>query len=84
VHSVATLTLKHFPDDLHAALKQRAEQRRRSMNAEAIDIIGQALRRYDAIGVEDKLTVFRQLRERARDVWATPSEIDAARRSGRI
>jgi plasmid stability protein len=80
---MATLTLQNFPDDLYAALQERAEQHRRSMNAEAIAIVEQALRGYAAAGVEGKLTAFRQLRERARDVYATQSEIDAAKRSGR-
>jgi len=40
---VATLVIKNFPDDLHAALKARAERHRRSLTKEAVTLIETAL-----------------------------------------
>lgn len=41
-----TLSLRGIPDDLHRRLKQRAERNRRSLNAEALLLLEQALQIY--------------------------------------
>lgn len=37
--SMATLTIRNLPEDLHAALKERARKNRRSLNQEVISIL---------------------------------------------
>ena len=39
---MATLTIRGFPDDLHAALKERARKNRRSLNQEVIVELSEA------------------------------------------
>ena len=40
---MATLVIKNLPDELHAALKARAERHRRSLTKEAVTLIETAL-----------------------------------------
>lgn len=40
---MATLVIKNFPDELHAALKLHAERHRRSVTKEAVTLIESAL-----------------------------------------
>jgi antitoxin FitA len=62
---MATLHVRNVPDDVYAALRERAERENRSINSETIAILRRALsgRR----GPEDILGQLRQLRERL--VW---------------
>lgn len=41
---MATLTIRGVPDDLHEALKERADRRRRSLNSEILVLLEAALR----------------------------------------
>lgn len=43
---MATLTIRDVPDELHARLKERAERNRRSLNAEALLLLDQAVLLY--------------------------------------
>ena len=47
-----TLTIRNVPDDLHRRLKARAEAHRRSLNAEVLVILEDALMA-DGLAVED-------------------------------
>lgn len=40
---MATLTIRNLPDDVHDALRRRAAEHRRSMEAEARDVLSQAV-----------------------------------------
>ena len=56
---VPTLYLRDVPESLYARLRRRARRNRRSMNAEAIEILGHAL---DAdLDGDDLMTRFRRL-----------------------
>ena len=78
--SLATLTLKNFPDDLYAQLKAQAAHHRRSLNREAVlcleeAVIGQP--RQDAAKV---LAQLRRARGRFRAVHLTDRALSSARR----
>jgi len=79
---MATMTIKKLPDDLYGRLKQSAERHRRSINAEAIMCLQRGLG-VAVVDTEDLLTGLRGVRERARDVYVTDAELDAAKRRGR-
>ena len=67
---MATLTIRNVPDELHAALKERARRNRRSLNQEVIaELSGEA-------AVEDEAARIAAARERVR---AAMEKIDAAR-----
>ncbi|NJD18520.1 MAG: Arc family DNA-binding protein [Gemmatimonadetes bacterium] len=79
---MATMTIKKLPDDLYERLRASAERHRRSMNAEAIVCLQRGLG-VAAVDPEDLLAGLRSVRERARDLYVTDAELDAARRRGR-
>jgi plasmid stability protein len=49
VHPMATLVIKNLPDDLHAKLKQQAEDNRRSLTKEALTLLEQGVARQSAV-----------------------------------
>jgi plasmid stability protein len=61
---VATLHVRNVPDELYAALRERAAREHRSINAEAIAILRRALSRRR--GADEILGELRELRERLR------------------
>ena len=79
---MATMTLKKLPDDLYARLKASAERHRRSLNAEAIVCLQRGLG-VAAVDTEDLLVGLRSVRERARGLYVTDADLDAAKREGR-
>ncbi|MDP2955839.1 MAG: hypothetical protein Q8N53_05415 [Longimicrobiales bacterium] len=79
---MATMTIKKLPDGLYARLKASAERHRRSINAEAIVCLQQGLG-VAAVDPEDLLARLRKVRERARDLYVTDADLDAAKREGR-
>jgi antitoxin FitA len=82
VETVATITLKNVPDEVHAALKQRARRHKRSLNQEAILCLDLALGR----GPRDpqaKLARIRSLRSRFPTKPVDLDWIDNAKRQGR-
>jgi len=79
---MATMTIKKLPNDLYERLKVSAERHRRSINAEVIVCLERGLG-VAAVHPEDLLARFRSVRERARDLYVTDAELDAAKRSGR-
>jgi plasmid stability protein len=83
--SMATLTLKDVPADLHRKLKARAEQNGRSLNREVIESLEASFA--DApVDVEAELAEIRALRDRiaaGTRFRITDREIDRAKRRGR-
>lgn len=77
-----SLTLKGIPEPLYRALKQRARESRRSLNAEAILCL-ETVALGEAPGTADLLTRIRQVRERAGGPYLTDAELKAAKRAGR-
>jgi len=80
--AMATMTVKKMPDALYERLKERAARNRRSINAEAIECLERALG-VSVARPEEFLAEVQAVRERARDVYLTDRELDAARRKGR-
>jgi antitoxin FitA len=81
---VATLTLKNFPDDMYAQLKERAAGNRRSLTAEAILCIETTLTNPSSrADVDATLDALRRARSKVRHAFVTNSELRRARRSGR-
>jgi len=77
-----TITLKNVPEDVHAALKQRAKRHKRSLNQEAIFCLDLALAR----GPRDPralLDGIRNLRSRVSVKQVNLDWIERARRQGR-
>ncbi len=79
--SMATLTLKDVPADLHRRLKKRAERNGRSLNREVIECLEASLRLQpidvDAL-IEEARAIRRSLTRRL-----TAREIDEFKREGR-
>jgi len=67
---MATLTIRNVPDELHAALKERARRNRRSLNQEVIAELSAKA------SDEDEAAMIAQSRERMR---RASEEIDAMR-----
>lgn len=55
---MATLTIKHIPDELYDRLKKRAERHRRSLDSEAVACLELAL----ATDREDEAALIEELR----------------------
>lgn len=64
---MATLTIKNFPDDLYATLKERAKLNRRSINSEAIICLERALR-YEEPDLVETLAEIRDIRDSMKKV----------------
>ena len=81
-----TMTIRDVPDELHAALKERARRNRRSLNQQ---VIADLSRSGTVESVEERQArVEREIREsaalRARATgFLTVTEIDAAKEEGR-
>jgi len=82
-----TLTIRDVPDDLHVALKARAQQSRRSLNQQVIAELSRATpdesNEQRAMRVEKEIMLAATLRSRATG-FMTASELDAAKREGLI
>lgn len=79
---MATLTIKNFPDELYAELKARAAEHRRSLNAEAIVCVEQALGAAPADAAAT-LDALRHARRRVKGLFLTDRTLRAGRRAGR-
>jgi plasmid stability protein len=80
---MATLTIRNVPDDLYAALKERARRNRRSLNQEVLALLeGEFARTGRGEGVANRLALLRQ-RLGDRD-WPQAQEVEVWRREGRL
>jgi antitoxin FitA len=79
---VATITLKNVPDDVHAALKERAKRHKRSLNQEAIFCLDRALGR-SSRDPQYLLSGIRNLRSRISMKLVDLDWIDQAKGQGR-
>ena len=77
-----TFTLKGIPDDLYDLLKQRAAENRRSINAEMLVCLEEALQGKRA-NVKEMLAKVDAVRERVRMRPFTDAALDAAKNRGR-
>lgn len=73
---MSTLHVRNVPDDLYEALRRRAVERRSSVAAETIRLLGRALR-VDRPGVRELLEEIERTRPVARK--RTPSAADLIR-----
>lgn len=79
---MATLTIKSMPDKLYQALKQNAQQHRRSINSEALVCLERSL----AQPIQDPEKVLediRVLRQNTARYMVTAKEIQVAKNKGR-
>lgn len=83
---MATLTIRNLPDELHAALKERAERSRRSLNQQVIAelvLAGAVETEEERVArVEREIQMATELRGLATGFMGA-AEIDAAKRAGR-
>lgn len=80
---MATVTLRNVPESLYEKLKNRAEQTRRSMNAEAIVCLEKALES-EQIDPEQLLADAENIRSLSNDeLYVTDEQLRAARQQGR-
>lgn len=77
-----TLTIKKLPLRLHQKLKQRAAQRRRSINKEAIECLERALMS-TPVDPEEFLARVRTHRESLSRIWLTDRDLKRAKEWGR-
>lgn len=84
---MATLTIRNLPDDLHAALKKRAQMNRRSLNQEVIAELSVATGRSRAdearLRWEEANALVDEMRKGMKG-FMTAREIDAAIQDGRF
>ena len=83
--SMATVTLKDLPADLHRKLKARAERNGRSLNREVIECL-EASFRAERVDVEGLLERARRVRAEiaaTTDARITRREVDRLKRQGR-
>lgn len=75
---MATLNVKNFPDDLYAALRDRAKRERRSVAQEVIHLLGRTLESRKSLSILDLQGLGKELWEnvdaadyvaRERDSW---------------
>ena len=81
--TMATLTLKNFPDDLYAQLKARAARHRRSLNREAVLCLEEALLGDPRQDAAKTLAALRRARAKLDRLHVTDRELASARRLGR-
>jgi len=79
---MATITLKNVPEEVHAALKQRALRHKRSLNQEAIHCLDMVLGRSPR-DTKSLLAGIRSLRSRTLLKQVDLDWIDAAKKQGR-
>jgi plasmid stability protein len=79
---MATITIRNVPDDLHERLKERAAQNRRSLNAEILQSLEQAVQivREDPAAYLDRI---RFVREKTKKLRLTDALLREAREQGR-
>ena len=65
--TVATLHVRDVPHDVYEALRQRAERNGRSINAEALDILGRVAERE-----RETLSIIERLEALAREINLPP------------
>jgi len=70
---VATLNVKNFPDELHAALRARAQREHRSVAQEVVHLLGRALEAPEPLSILD-------LQGLGKELW---ENVDAAAYVGR-
>lgn len=76
---MANLTIKNLPREIHIALKRQAEQHRRSLNQEVVEILARETRR-PPLDVEAFIAKIRARNARLKMPPVTDEEILAARR----
>ena len=79
---MVNFTIKGIPDDLYAALRERADQNRRSINRELLVCLEEALRG-TRVSPENMLARIDAVRERIRTTPYTESSLRAAKNRGR-
>lgn len=79
---MASITIKEIPDDVYAALKQRAKQNRRSINSEVIYLIEQTVRS-QRIDANSTIAAAREVRALTADSPISIDEIMEAIDEGR-
>jgi plasmid stability protein len=82
LYSMATITLKNIPGDLHRRLKKRAEQHHRSLNKEIIAILKSTIGDTDPVDVDALIREARVARSKFTREIST-AEINAWKRAGR-
>jgi plasmid stability protein len=60
---MATLTIRNLPDEVYERLRRRAAENRRSMEAEARDLVANALKRHAALSPQELLNRMRETME---------------------
>ena len=80
---MGTLTLKNVPDALIDRIKRQAEQHRRSLNREAINILEHGAGSGAPISVEARLERIRAMRNRYNLPPLTEEFLDEAKNEGR-
>ncbi|HTU01766.1 MAG TPA: Arc family DNA-binding protein [Candidatus Sulfotelmatobacter sp.] len=81
---MATLTLKNVPDDVLERLKTRAERQGRSVNREAIAILGAAVQPATPVDTEALLARLRATRVTLRGKPLSNEELTRYKREGRL
>jgi len=79
---MVNFTIKGIPDDLYEALRERADQNRRSINSELLVCLEEALRG-TRVSPEEMLARVDAVRERIRVPPYTESSLNAAKNRGR-
>lgn len=80
---MATLTIRNLPEDVHLALKERAQKHRRSLNQEVISELSASTKRSDAgTGWKQANVLVDEMRAKIKR-FMTTEEIDAAIREDR-
>ena len=80
---MATLTLKNVPDELYQRLKAQAAAHRRSLNQEAIELLGGAVPA-EGRDAADEIRALKTFQESLGKTYSvTDEEIDRWKRAGR-
>ena len=82
---MATLTIKNLPDEIYAALSDKAKRSRRSINSEMINLLEHFFGRPKQ-SVEDELEEIRHFRERLarKGVFLNSEILEEAKRGRRF
>jgi len=81
---MATLTLKNVPDEVMERLRERADRQGRSVNREAIAILGAAVQPATPVDTEALLARLRATRVTLRGGPLTQEELNRYKREGRL
>jgi plasmid stability protein len=71
---MATLYVRNFPDELYSKVKDKAAQSRRSVSAEVVMLVDEALRVEDK--QEEQAEILRRIAERRRSYTPPPGATD--------